>query len=288
MVDDQMINLEILEHQLSPEYHVNKVASGEEALRLCSLTTAPDIILLDVMMPGIDGHEVCRRLRLMPAFVDIPIIFVTSQSTDEEQLLCWEAGGSDFVEKPVNADTLKRRMQTHVNLKLQTDFYKEQVFVDAATGIYNRLYLNKEGDKLFKLAKRTDEPFSIIMLDVDNFKRLNDSLGHIKGDECLHQLASTMVSLLNRPLDALCRYGGDEFCCLLSNTDANGTLLIANKLINAISQLEIKVCAQTSDIITLSAGVATITDSMTAFIDVVQVADEHLLAAKKDGKNTCR
>jgi diguanylate cyclase (GGDEF)-like protein len=285
IVEDDPINAVVIENLLSSLYQTKTVHSGEDALILCD-SQPPDIILLDVMMDGISGLETCKILKNNSQTQHIPIIFITSMHDQDDQNRCWEAGCVDFVAKPVNGITLRNRIKAHLTLKLQTDLLRRMSFVDGLTGLYNRHLLEDVMAKLISDVNRSKQTLSIMMLDVDWFKDYNDTYGHIAGDECLKSLAGVINESLQRPIDLAIRYGGEEFLCLLPDTDQQGVEFIANVMLKSVQNLAIKHKLSEFKIVTISIGIHTICSNKNAsFDDVLAKADEALYAAKQLGRN---
>lgn len=283
IVDDQPINLEILDVHLSKHFNIVRASSGQEAIDYCR-KNPPDLIVMDVVMPGLDGLEACRQLKADKNLCDIPVIFSTSLSTPSDQTNCWNVGGSDFVAKPIHPQTLIQRIRVHAKLKIQTDILKSQVYLDGLTSIYNRLYLDEHSVKLFQQAQRAEVPLSVLMIDIDYFKKFNDMYGHLEGDNCLRAIAKTLSASTERPIDLVCRYGGEEFCCLLPETNKRGAEKIATKMCDAIASLEIEHTESPYKKISISIGIAVSSEDSAHIIEVMNYADKNLYQAKLNGR----
>ena len=285
IVDDDSISTSVLEELLSGLYKTKTVHSGESALQYCQ-ATPPDLILLDVVMKGISGIETCKALKKNSHTQHIPIIFITSVSDQDEQNLCWEAGGTDYAVKPINGITLRNRIRVHLTHKLQSDLFRRMSFIDALTGLYNRHQLEDAMLKLTSHVNRSTHPLSLIMLDVDMFKNFNDTYGHIVGDECLKSIANVIKDCMHRPTDMGIRYGGDEFLCLLPDTDLNGAKHIAGLILSSVQQLAIEHNKSETNKVTISIGIHTIVKNKNdSLIDSLAKADEALYSAKQLGRN---
>ncbi len=286
VVDDQAANIHAVHQIFAGTYQVLMATSGEQAIALC-MKSPPDLILLDVAMPGIDGLETCRRLKHMEATRDIPVIFVTGGSRADEENVCWEAGGIDFISKPINPLTLKNRVRAHLQLKQQADTLREMAFRDGLTGVFNRRYFDERYQTEWRRAQRSGGPLSLIMIDVDHFKRYNDHYGHQAGDDCLRAVASALNGELNRPADLLARYGGEEFVCILPETGIEGARLEAERMRQAVEQLALPHAGvETGARVTVSVGVACIAgiaDEAPALL--LSWADQQLYRAKQSGRN---
>jgi len=218
VVDDQPINIQALYRIFAPDHRVLMATSGAKALALCR-EDPPDLVLLDVEMPELDGYEVCARLKADEATRNIPVIFVTSHTDADEETKGLELGATDFIAKPVNPAVVRARVKTHLTLKAQSDLLRQMVFLDGLTGVANRRCFDERLDVEWRRAARSASPLALLMLDVDHFKRFNDCYGHQMGDECLRQVAAAIKGSLVRPGDVVARYGGEEFACILPATD---------------------------------------------------------------------
>ncbi|AXT39067.1 diguanylate cyclase [Alteromonas sp. BL110] len=285
IVDDQASSRLILETLLDETVACFSVSSGREAIEYCK-HNKPDLILMDVSMPEMDGHETTALLRQKPSCEHIPIIFVTSSSTEEEESRCWDSGCVDFVVKPVNACTLRNRVKSHLQHKLRSDFLETLIYIDKLTGAYNRHYLDDYLPRLVKDSERNATPLSLVIFDVDHFKLFNDMYGHLDGDSCLWKVSKTINDALLRPMDKLVRIGGEEFLVILPNTDVEGAVAVAERLLQTVYNLNILHNSSEYGRITLSAGLAIKTANDDKTIDYVMLeADKNLYAAKTSGRN---
>ncbi len=286
IVDDQPINIQILNQAFSGEFHVFIASSGAKALAICA-TQAPDLVLLDVMMPEMDGYEVCTRLKANPLTADIPVIFVTAHTDDASEEHGLEVGAVDFISKPINIKIVRARVKAHIALKRQSDVLRNFAFIDGLTGVRNRRYFDEHLAIEVARAKRSKLPISLIMIDVDFFKRFNDCYGHQAGDDCLRRLASLFQSCLKRPADFVARYGGEEFVCLLPDTNIQGALTLAEIIREAALACHIEHGeSSVSRWVTLSLGVGAMSpDCSKTSIDFVGLADANLYLAKNRGRN---
>ncbi|WP_390621380.1 diguanylate cyclase [Yersinia frederiksenii] len=229
IVDDHPINIQMLYQVFSSDYHVCMATSGKQALDVC-VSQHPDLILLDIEMPEMNGFEVCTRLKALPETQDIPVIFVTAHIDEETETRCFSEGAVDFISKPINRNTVRARVKTHLLLKAQSDLLRQLVYLDGLTEVHNRRYFDKQLEREWKLSNRNQTPLSMIMIDVDFFKKYNDLYGHQKGDDCLRNIAKVIQDTLKRPADLVARYGGEEFVCLLPDTELAGAMDIAETI----------------------------------------------------------
>ena len=285
IVDDQSSTRLVLETLLEDTVQCISVGSGSEAISYCE-DNSPDLILMDVSMPDLDGHATTAILRKKPASANIPIMFVTSSSTDEDESRCWESGCIDFIVKPVNACTLRNRVKSHLMHKLRNDLLERLIYVDKLTGAYNRHYLDDYLPNLVREGLRNVTPLCLVMFDVDHFKLFNDMYGHLEGDSCLWKVSRTISDALLRPMDKLIRIGGEEFLVVLPNTDLDGAIKVTKRLLELVFNAGIPHASSEHDRVTLSAGIALKTATDNKSIEAVMLeADKNLYHSKEAGRN---
>lgn len=286
VVDDQPVNIQALYEVFSADHQVLMAPSGEQALAQC-VSKSPDLVLLDVFMPGMDGHTVCRRLKEDPATRDIPVIFVTAHADDAAEELGLQLGAVDFISKPINPTIVRARVKTHLTLKAQTDLLRQWVYIDGLTGIRNRRIFDEMLASEWARSARTKTELSVVMVDVDFFKRYNDHYGHQAGDACLQQVAKGLKACLKRPADLLARYGGEEFVCLLPDTGLSGAVQVAEQLRQQIFLLQIAHAASpVTGVVTVSLGIcAKRAGTAGSAAALLREADAQLYLAKSNGRN---
>ena len=286
VVDDQPVNIQALYQAFAADHQVLMATGGEQALALCA-SQQPDLVLLDVVMPGVDGHEVCRRLKADGATCDIPVIFVTAHSDEAAETLGLALGAVDFISKPINPAIVRARVRTHLTLKAQSDLLRQWVYIDGLTGVHNRRHFDERLAAEWGRAVRHGTPLSVLLLDVDFFKRYNDHYGHQAGDDCLRQLATTLKSCVKRPGDLVARYGGEEFVCLLPDTNLQGALELAQQLGDAVAALKLPhAVSDVAAVVTVSAGACTKRDkAVGSAAALLREADAQLYIAKSRGRN---
>jgi len=289
LVDDVPANLSLLSSILREDYRIQLATNGAKALELVA-TSAPDLILLDVMMPEMDGHEVCRRLKSNPDTRDIPVIFVTAQNQVEDEELGLTLGAMDYIHKPISPPIIKARVRNHIVLKLQTDALKRLTLIDGLTKVPNRRHFDDSLDNEMQRALRTQHPLSLLMIDVDYFKPFNDHYGHGVGDTCLIRIAQAMQAQVSRPMDLLARYGGEEFVVLLPGTGLEGASTVAESLRRTVAALQIPhALSAVATHVTVSIGVASLAQSgPKSTSDLLRLADQALYRAKQAGRNQVR
>lgn len=286
LVDDQPINIQALYQVFSADHQVFMATSGEQALALCA-SKQPDLLLLDVVMPGMDGYEVCRRLKADPATCDIPVIFITGHSDEAAEALGLDLGAVDFITKPFNPRIVRARVRTQLTLKAQADLLRLWVYIDGLTGVHNRRHFDERLVTELGRAARLNTPLSVVLLDVDFFKRFNDRYGHQAGDDCLRRVAGALKAGLRRPTDLLARYGGEEFVCLLPDTDLDGAMKVAQELLAHVVALQIP--HEDSTVlpwVSISLGVCSYQgERQISAAELLKAADAQLYEAKGQGRN---
>ncbi|MSM39537.1 MAG: diguanylate cyclase [Geobacter sp.] len=286
IVDDAIINIQVLNELLKGEYRVFFATRGSEALDIAT-TALPDLIMLDIMMPDMDGYDICRKLKADPLLKEIPVIFITAMSQEQDEVLGLELGAVDYITKPFNLSLVRLRVRNQLELKRQRDILERLSLMDGLTGLPNRRAFDECFDREWRRAWRKGWDLSLIMLDIDYFKAYNDTYGHIAGDDCLKRIGSALAATLGRGGDFIARYGGEEFICVLPNTDTAGATAMGEKLRTMVEELQIP--HQTSSIspsVTISLGVAHVTpDKGVTPESLVEQADAMLYRAKRDGRN---
>lgn len=285
VVDDQPTNIQVLYRVFADDCQVFMATSGEQALHTAR-EEAPDVILLDVMMPDMDGYEVCRQLKQDSATRDIPVLFVTAHHEAQEEARGLACGAVDFITKPIHPAVVRARVHTHLTLQRQTEVLKRLVFIDALTHAFNRRYFDERLAEEWGRAQRTGRPLGLILIDVDFFKQFNDVNGHQRGDDALRQVAQALKGTILRPGDVVCRYGGEEFACLLPDSDLDGALQVAQRMKLAVRDLAIGHPASAVDqVLTISAGVAVRTPTSRGdAAALLALADAQLYRAKAEGR----
>lgn len=299
IIDDDPLVVTSLKNILGPQGRLRFATRGAEALTLIQ-QAVPDLILLDVEMPGLSGFDVCQTLRETPTTCDIPIIFITSHDSAEDEVKGLSLGAVDFIAKPPRPALVRARVQTQLRLKRLSDALRRAASMDGLTGVANRRRLDEVLQAEWKRAKRTGLPVSLLMFDIDHFKAYNDRGGHLAGDDCLRKVAQAFSDLVHRPADLVARYGGEEFVVVLPETSLEGAVEVAKRALSISQTLAIAhPCSPTSEFVTWSIGVAgtVAVDSSkntgrTTANEVpepghdalVAAADRALYAAKREGR----
>jgi two-component system cell cycle response regulator len=298
VVDDHEDNIEVLKVRLeSWGYGTHSCSNGADALKYVE-QAPPDLILLDVMMPEISGIEVARRIKANKALPFIPIIMQTALDSTEDKVEGLEAGADDYITKPIDFAELKARLRSMLRIKRLQEALEEREKellevnerlrfmsqTDALTGLDNRRHLNERIDEMFQHAQRLNEPFSLVMCDLDKFKSVNDTYGHQAGDEVLKQLARILKEEA-REIDRVGRYGGEEFMLLLPGTVLDAAVTFSERVRKRIEAHTFSFAGGTLQR-TASFGVSgwphpTVSDSDA----LVRTADDALYVAKETGRN---
>jgi diguanylate cyclase (GGDEF)-like protein len=287
IVDDTPTNIELLAGALSADYTVKFATSGVRALELLEKPEKPDLILLDVMMPGMDGYEVCQRLKDNPATRAIPVIFITAKSEVADQARGFSLGAADYIPKPFQLPLVIARVRNQINLKLRTDLLEAQASIDALTGIANRRRFDEVLRTEWKRAARNVMPMSLLMFDVDHFKAYNDNYGHGAGDDCLRRLGEALLNAELRPGDFVARYGGEEFAVILPSCHSTGARAIAERIRSLVEASQLRhEFSQCAPVVTVSVGCATQKPALGGDVSgLFLAADQALYRAKQDGRN---
>lgn len=278
LVDDQPANIQALHRVFAGDCQVLMATDGARALQLCR-ERQPDLVLLDVQMPGMDGHELCAELKADPLLRGIAVIFVTAQHHPDDETRGLDAGAADFITKPFNPAVVRARVRTQLTLKHQSDLLRELAFVDGLTGVHNHRHFDERFLSETRRAQRTRSPLAVVLADVDHFKRYNDALGHLAGDDCLRRVAAALRACLRRPTDLLARYGGEEFICLLPDTDLAGAIGVAQQMEDGLRALALP-HPGIAGIVTVSLGVSAAAQGQ----GLVEAADKALYLAKAAGR----
>ena len=282
IVDDTKDNINILRQFLAKFGFKTTVAfNGEMALDLIP-KLKPDLILLDIMMPGIDGYEVCIRLKKDAELKNIPVIFITARGDTEDVVERFEAGAVDFIMKPFRLEEVYARVKTHLTLSAALKKLALDNETDPLTGLFNRRgFLERIKNEAIRF-KRNQKPFSILFGDIDLFKKINDTYGHSAGDAILVNISS-ILNTEKREIDQVARWGGEEFLVLLPETNLRGAVLSSNKIRKSISAKPVIHEGQEIHV-TMSFGVSEY-NGETPIEKTIDLADQRLYLAKNSGRN---
>ena len=292
LVEDCASDLRLLSGQIKDQsYAVSVAHDGEEALQRI-LAGGIDLVLLDIFLPGMDGFEVCQRLKESATTRDIQVVLITCLKDLEGKIKGMELGADDYLVKPVEGRELAARIKALLAKKSYLDklhaHYEQALssaISDGLTGLYNQTYFKKFLDLELKRSLRQHYPTSLLMLDLDDFKGLNDRFGHPAGDRVLRETAGLIRAAI-REVDLAARYGGEEFAVVLPYSDAQGARVVSERILGAIRSL----CLEDEqggriDPVTASIGIAVCPDDAKDAEALIQQADAMLYRAKKKGKN---
>ena len=292
IAEDNASFRQVLERMLVKwKYEVELAADGNHAWEILNSDDPPRLALLDWMMPGVDGVEICRRIRAQAKEPYIYILLLTAKDSEKELVEGMEAGADDYLIKPVKSQELRVRLRAGRRiLDLQEELVgarealRKQATRDALTEMWNRSAMFEILTRELKRAKRESTTLSVIMADLDHFKQVNDSLGHAAGDAVLREAARRMVSSI-RPYDAACRYGGEEFLIVLPGVDLSGALARAETIRSAMVAEPFRIREGSLDV-TCSLGVASMSSTCSFDAEcLIRDADEALYQAKRNGRN---
>lgn len=287
IVDDEVSNIEILSAVLEEDHDIYFATSGDEAITTAR-AALPDLILLDVLMPGTDGYEVCASIKSDPLLADVPVIFTTALGDQEAEVKGLELGAIDYIAKPISPVIVRARVRNHLEMKRMRDDLAKLAVTDALTGLGNRRRLEQALNIETARLALTSGTLSVIILDIDFFKRFNDLYGHTAGDRCLTMVAAALNRAVHHASDLTIRYGGEEFACVLPETDHDRAMDIAHGIRERVEALNIPHSG--SDVaatVSVSIGVATATCVPGATPEAwVKAADAELYKAKAAGRNS--
>ena len=282
LVDDDTTVIEGLGRMLAEVGRLRFATNGRDALRLAR-TDAPDLVLLDIELPDLDGLEVCRQMKADPMLAEVPVVFVTSHHDPAEELAGLSLGAVDFIHKPASVPLVLARVRTHLRMKRMADALRRAADTDGLTGIANRRRFDDALAHEWLRAQRSGGALSLLLIDIDHFKAYNDRYGHPAGDRCLRAVAQAMARPPQRPADLLARWGGEEFALLLPDTPAAGAVAVAQQLLQAVDALQLPHAASpVAPRVTVSIGAACGGASPQALLDG---ADRALYQAKAAGRH---
>jgi len=288
VVEDSQLQMRVLlEYLEGQDMEIITAADGLEALKTTQ-EVIPDLVLLDVVLPGMDGFEVCRRIKSSPDTAEVPVIIITSLRNQEDKLEALRCGADDFLTKPIDRRELMLKTGSLLKRRQQLAELASKASRDPLTGLFNRRYLNLALEREIMIAAGGDAPLSLIILDVDYFKTYNDKYGHPAGDEVLKMTGSILTSTL-RQCDIIARYGGEEFLVVLPNTGPEGASRVAEKIRRAVEEYPFPHRdSQPGGKLTVSLGAACFPEHSHDAAELVDLADKAMYRAKQEGRNGFR
>ena len=296
VADDEPINRALIQRRLEREgYRVLTAQNGRDAVQVAR-SHRPDLIMLDVMMPVMDGLEACQLIKTDDTIRDTPVIFLSARDETEVKVSGLSMGANDYISKPFKAEELLARVTVALRLKRErdqlrrraeeavrrADVAQERAMTDPLTGLLNRYGLQHILSREMSETRRYNRPLSCLMIDLDHFKSVNDLYGHVAGDTALQQVATVLLENV-RGSDVVFRYGGEEFLVLLPETDLEGALSLAEKIRHAANTRSFG-DGQRAFNLTLSAGAASLWDNESGN-DMIARADMALYQAKEQGRD---
>ncbi len=279
IVDDAPSNVQALAMLLKDDYKIMVATDGKRCIELATGDNIPDLILLDIEMPDINGYQVCQHLKNLDQSKNIPIIFITGKDAASDEEFGFNLGAVDYITKPVQPSIVKVRVKTQITIKQQNDMLIKMALHDQLTDLYNRYYLMDIFPQKISEALRHDQKLSLIMLDIDNFKHVNDNHGHDVGDIVLQALSKEITANL-RNEDIAARLGGEEFIIVVSQCNLASALIKAEDL-----RAKIEALYPNNLSITCSIGVTELTEELKTSKALLMAVDKALYHAKNTGRN---
>ena len=285
LVDDSPTDLAALCCALK-DYHLLTATNALDALNIAVLQQ-PDLILLAINLPGMDGYEICRRLKKHISIQLIPVIFITHLTDEESETKGFSVGAVDFISKPIRPAIIQARVAVQLHFKTLHDQLALTAHTDALTGIPNRRHFEAVMQNEWSHALRYRKPLSLLIADVDYFKQFNDYYGHAAGDECLIAIANTLNSTLRRATDMVARIGGEEFVCLLPEVSKKNAVLLGDRILSNVRDLAIAHAnSSIANHVTISLGLAVLDiNHHSSWQALLSQADQALYRAKFEGRN---
>jgi diguanylate cyclase (GGDEF)-like protein len=285
VADDVPANVLIVSSALEDEFDVVQATTGPAVLERVAAGDI-DLVLLDVVMPGLDGFDVCRRLKENSATAHVPVIFVTMLEDTVEEAHGFEVGGVDYITKPIRPAIVRARVRTHIELKRTRDMLEQLASVDSLTGVANRRRFDVALEHEWRRCQRLRSWLSLAIVDVDHFKQFNDRHGHLAGDARLRRIAASFTRFARRVGDLVARYGGEEFALILPNVDGAAMPVVLRNLLRGVPEAGANPALPAEKVMTVSIGAVSVIPAREANArDAFAVADDLLYAAKNDGRD---
>ena len=285
IVDDENANLKVLTHILGSDYTIYTATSGAGAFEKAR-EFMPDLILLDILMPDMDGYATLSKIKNSETIKKIPVIFITGLNSEEDEEKGLSLDAADYITKPFSATIVKLRVRNQIQIVNQMRAIENLSMLDQLTNIPNRRSFDDRLKMEWKQAVREKTPISLLIIDIDSFKKLNDTYGHQQGDIVLQKIAALLPLSFRRPGDFAARWGGEEFVVLLPNTPLEGARELAEKIRGDVEKMTIKAANGSEIKVTASVGVNSLIPGIeTPINSFFTNADKALYAAKEAGKN---
>jgi len=285
IIDDSDLNLTILTDILSPYYNIYTAKNGIDGIESAK-NHQPDIIILDIILPGMDGYETITVIKNDVKIKKIPVIFITGLTDTKEEEKGLAMGGADYITKPFSPEIVKLRVGNQIRMLEYINEIERMSMNDVMTGLPNRRSFDERLSMEWKRALRIGHPISILVIDIDFFKKYNDTHGHLNGDIILREVAKAIKQTTNRPGDFTARWGGEEFIVLLPDTDSKGAAEIAEQIRKNIENTRVILNDGSVTRACVSVGVNTHVPNPVYSIDkFIHYADDALYSAKANGRN---
>ena len=299
IVDDTPANIEVLYKILKSRYDILFAKNGADGIRIVR-QQLPDLVLLDIMMPEMDGYQVCTVLKEDPLTAKIPVVFVTAMGKEEDETKGLELGAIDYLTKPISPPIVLARVKNHLELKRKSDLLERLTVQmeeknreldvlareDALTGVANRRRFNETLQTEIQRAMRNGRFLSLILCDIDHFKKYNDLYGHLAGDKCLQMLGVLLAGSFKRAGELPARYGGEEFAVVLPDTPLEKAAELAERLRRGLADQALPHAGSDTGIVTISAGVAGAQVGRGHDAEwFIEEADRALYGSKENGRN---
>ncbi len=278
------ISIPLIDH-----HDVIVATNGSEALEIAE-KNQPDLIFLDVAVADMDIQKMHRHLNSKPSWKNTPLVLLVSTGHSNDDCFSAKTGVTDYIDRSLSPGEIRARIHLHLTYKRKLEELERLVVTDGLTGISNRRHFDETLDREWRRSMREKTGLSLIMLDIDHFKRFNDQYGHARGDDCLKRVAQALKGGIRRPSDFLARIGGEEFALILYHVDCKGTEILAQNLRERVEALRIPHAGSTSaDVVTTSIGYATMTPTRGSTPEpLLETADRMLYLSKSSGRNQVR
>ena len=285
IVDDEIANHIYLTHLLGSDYKLILAKDGKRGIQKAR-ELLPDLILLDIIMPDLNGYEVLAELKKENETWEIPVIFITGLNSSEDEIKGLSSDAADYIFKPFNPEITKLRIRNQIRIVNQIRMINHLSCTDQLTCIPNRRGFENQIEREWGRTMRENLPLSILLIDVDRFKLYNDTYGHQQGDVALQTISNKLIETLGRSSDFVSRWGGEEFAVLLPNTDLSGALNVAEQLRVNIEETPILLVSGEVTKVTVSIGAYSVIPTHDCLVgDFLLQADKALYNAKNSGRN---